>query len=417
MQAHGAGIIKVDKSYYMIGEDKTNGTNFLNINCYSSSNLVEWTYVGPLLSKTYSNSDLGDDRIVERPKVLYNSVTKKYIMYMHIDDLSYSEAKVGVASADTVCGQYAYHGSFQPQGHQSRDIGLFQDDDGTAYLLSEDRSVFALRIYKLSDDYLSVLECIWTYSDDIEAPALIKRNGVYFMFGSTLSGWSPNDNLYSTATSLAGPWSDWQIFAPKGSNTFDSQTTYVLSISDNLVIYMGDRWVQPPMLITSTYIWLPLTFNGTDVSMNTYMDHWALDEAAGVWAPGPWESVYEGQNAMLSSGAKVLNCSGCMNQKSAGYIGGPQNGCATFSNILATGDGPRLLRIFSPNGDSTQRFANVIVNGGQPTRVAFLPSANAWTPGVSSVMVNLTNGMNEIKIEGVDGGWGPDLDRLQIPES
>jgi hypothetical protein len=394
MQAHGAGIIKVDNTYYMIGEDKTNGSNFLNVNCYSSTNLVDWTYVGSLLSKTNSNNDLSDNRIVERPKVLYNKATNKYIMYMHIDDLSYSEAKVGVASSDTVCGKYDYHGSFQPQGHQSRDIGLFQDDDGTGYLMSEDRGVLGLRICKLSDDYLTVPECIWTYSEDIESPALTKRNGVYFMFGSTLSGWLPNDNLYSTATSLTGPWSDWQKFAPSGSNTFDSQTSYVLPISDDLVIYMGDRWVQPPNLIASTYIWLPMIFNGTNVSMNTYMDHWALNETSGRWASGPWESVYEGQNATLSSGAKVLNCDGCMNQKSAGYIGGPQNGYATFSNILANGDGPRLLRIFAPNGDSTQRFANIFVNGGQPTRVAFLPSANAWTPGVSSVMIDL-NEWNE----------------------
>lgn len=64
---------------------------------------------------------------------------------MHIDNTDYSEAKVGVATGDTVCGSYEYLGSWQPLGHQSRDMGLFQDDDGTAYLLSEDVSrVFSL---------------------------------------------------------------------------------------------------------------------------------------------------------------------------------------------------------------------------------------------------------------------------------
>lgn len=57
---------------------------------------------------------------------------------MHIDSSSYGEAKVGVATGDSVCGTYKYLGSWQPLGYQSRDIGLFQDDDGSAYLLTED---------------------------------------------------------------------------------------------------------------------------------------------------------------------------------------------------------------------------------------------------------------------------------------
>lgn len=101
---------------------------------------MSWTYVGALLSQT-SSGDLGPDRVVERPKVIYNSSTKKYVLYMHIDDSSYAEAKVGVATGDSVCGSYDYLGSWQPLGYQSRDIGLFQDDDGSAYLLTEDVSL------------------------------------------------------------------------------------------------------------------------------------------------------------------------------------------------------------------------------------------------------------------------------------
>lgn len=126
-------------TYYLIGEDKTDGSAFQNINCYSSTDLVSWTYVGALLSQT-SSGDLGPNRVVERPKVLYNSSTKKYVLWMHIDDSSYAEAKVGVATGDSVCGKYTYLGSWQPLGYQSRDVGVFQDDDGSAYLLTEDVS-------------------------------------------------------------------------------------------------------------------------------------------------------------------------------------------------------------------------------------------------------------------------------------
>lgn len=128
----------------MIGEDKLTGSSFQNVNCYASNNLVEWSFAGALLSRT-SSGELGPNRVVERPKVIYNKFTQKYVLYMHVEDSAYKEAKVGVAVGDTVCGKYQYLGSFQPMGNQSRDMGLFQDDDGTGYLLSEDVRCLCIR--------------------------------------------------------------------------------------------------------------------------------------------------------------------------------------------------------------------------------------------------------------------------------
>jgi hypothetical protein len=121
----------------MIGEDKTEGTAFQNINCYSSTNLVEWNFERALLTRQ-SSGDLGPSRVVERPKVIYNDRTSTYVMYLHIDSSDYSEAKVGVATSKTVCGAYTYMNSFRPLGFESRDMGLFKDDNGSAYLLTED---------------------------------------------------------------------------------------------------------------------------------------------------------------------------------------------------------------------------------------------------------------------------------------
>lgn len=124
----------------MIGEDKTDGTYFQNVNCYSSKDLIEWSYEGALLSRTTEAGDLGPERIVERPKVIFNDATNKYVLYLHIDSPDYKDARVGVATGDTVCGKYEYIDSFRPLGFQSRDMGLFKDDDGKGYLLTEDVS-------------------------------------------------------------------------------------------------------------------------------------------------------------------------------------------------------------------------------------------------------------------------------------
>ena len=211
IQAHGAGIIEESGTFYMIGEDKTEGSAFQNINCYSSTNLVEWTFEKALLTRQ-ADGDLGPERVVERPKVIYNEATSTYVMYLHIDDSSYGEAAVGVATSNTVCGEYTYLGSARPLGFESRDIGLFKDDDGSAYLLTEDVGIndlvwkksttdhsyqrpTGLRIDALSDDYLNVTESVYLWDENIESPAVWKTNGYYFMFGSRLTGWDPNDNV------------------------------------------------------------------------------------------------------------------------------------------------------------------------------------------------------------------------------
>lgn len=130
-------MIKVGSTWYMIGENKFGGSAFQAVNCYSSTNLIDWAFVGAILP-LQGSGDLGPNRVVERPKVIFNSNTQQYVMYMHIDSSNYGEAKVGVATSGSVCGSYTYRGSFKPLGFESRDMGLYKDDDGTAYLLTED---------------------------------------------------------------------------------------------------------------------------------------------------------------------------------------------------------------------------------------------------------------------------------------
>lgn len=144
---------------------------------------------------------------------------------------------------------------------------------------------------------------------------MIKKNGVYFMFGSTLSGWDPNDNKYSTATNIAGPWSAWKTFADSGSKTYSSQTNYILPVGNNFM-YMGDRWVSSN-LMRSTYVWLPLTISGTTASMKNAVN-WIVDANSGSMTSGPSENTYEGESATMSGGAKTVSCSGCSGSNAAG---------------------------------------------------------------------------------------------------
>ncbi len=151
IQAHGGGMLYFNGTYYWYGENK-DGTSWLpecniewdgyrveaiGINCYSSKDLINWKNEGNVLPsvKDDPSNDLHTSKVIERPKVIVNQKTKKFIMWMHIDSMDYQYARAGVAVSDSPTGPFLYFGSVRPNDSDSRDITVFQDDDGRTYLI------------------------------------------------------------------------------------------------------------------------------------------------------------------------------------------------------------------------------------------------------------------------------------------
>lgn len=272
IQAHGGGITKWKGHYYWYGEDRRQGldTNFRYASCYRSKDLVNWKYLGNALQFTKPDTILGQ-WVAERPKVYYNAKTKKFVMYIHIDGsvkgvspnpniVAYHYARVGVAISDKPEGPFKFLRTFRPLGHESRDIGQFIDDDGSAYLIFEDRPVKGFRIAKLSDDYLNVEKEMCLITERIEGGAIVKYEGLYYVLGSGLTGWNANPNKYATAISLSGPWSAFKDIAPPETNTYGSQSSMLVKVQGTkttTVIFTGDVW-KPKTQWDSRYLWMPL---------------------------------------------------------------------------------------------------------------------------------------------------------------
>ncbi|MFC8452451.1 RICIN domain-containing protein [Kitasatospora sp. NPDC057223] len=331
LQMHGLGIVKSGSTWYAFGEDKngenSSDTSFRSIPCFTSTDLRTWTYQSSALPRQASG-DLGPHRIVERPKVIHNASTGLYVMYMHIDDPAYTEAKVGVATSSTPCGPYTYRGSFQPLGNQSRDESLFQDTDGTAYLLTEDRGHGATHIERLSADYLSVAADVADLAG-YEAPAMMKSGGRYFILGSSLTGWNTNDNMYASATSLSGPWSSYSTFAPAGTSTYNTQTANIIQVSGSsgtTYIYAGDRW-NPGDLAGSQLIWLPITVSGSTLNVG-WFNSWSLDVPAGTWTAN--SSVPSAADHVLTSAgdAQAVDVDNASTSDGAAIVQWPATGGA-----------------------------------------------------------------------------------------
>jgi len=338
INAHGGGILFHNGIYFWFGEHKIEGeagnAAHVGVHVYSSRDLYNWKDEGIALSVSDDPaSPITRGCILERPKVIYNARTKKFVMWFHLEtkDNNYADALSGVAIADHVAGPYQFVRAFRPNagvwpmnvadsekrelsadelprlkamelagaprpyypkrllyrrdfagGQMARDMTLFVDDDGAAYHIYASEGNGTLHISLLSDDFLvpagkfiRVLPGRFN-----EAPAMMKWRGRYFLFTSDCTGWAPNPARLLAADSIFGAWEELgnPCFGdgPQITNTFESQPTFVLPLpgKPDAFIFMADRW-KPMNAIDGRYVWLPIEFHhGTP--MIRWHDEWDL---------------------------------------------------------------------------------------------------------------------------------------------
>ncbi|HET6252807.1 MAG TPA: beta-galactosidase [Puia sp.] len=277
INAHGAGVVHHDGVYYLYGEIKKGKTRLVagqawedyrvdagGVSCYSSRDLVHWKNEGVALAPNHTDTgnDLYIGRVIERPKVIYNAVTKKYVMWMHIDRDDYGYARAGVAVSDRPEGPFRYLGSMRPNGQMSRDITVFQDDDGRAYLIYASENNNTMQVCLLAPDYLSPATVYRRIliGQRREAPAVFKASGKYYLITSLCSGWDPNAARIAVADSMLGSWvvAGNPCVGTDSATTFHSQSTYVLPLDGNRFLFMADRWNKTD-LERSGYLWAPFS--------------------------------------------------------------------------------------------------------------------------------------------------------------
>ena len=318
INCHGGGFLFRDKTYYWFGEFKVNRrSGHIGVSCYSSTDLYNWKNNGEVLSASSNGGDISDGCVIERPKVIYNAFTHKFVMWFHLElkGQGYGAARAAVAISDAPTGPYKYLNSFRPNagvwplnfddklrhplvgsakgpddyvrrdfagGQMSRDMNLFVDDDGSAYHIYSSEENQTLQISKLTDDYLKPSgKYVRVFAGKAnEAPAMFKRDGKYYLITSGTTGWAPNAARLGVADTITGPWKYLgnPCVGPKDqvNLTFSSQAASVLAVAgkSNAFIYVGDRW-NPRNLPDSRYIWLPILFVDNKPTI-AWKDRWTL---------------------------------------------------------------------------------------------------------------------------------------------
>lgn len=282
INAHGGGIILVNKVYYWFGE-KRGAQRSEGVNVYSSRDLYNWKAEGLALAQSDDPaSDITKGCLMERPKVIYNKKTKKYVMWFHLElnGKGYAAARAGVAISDKITGPYQFISSFRPNGNMSRDMNLFVDDDGSAYHIYSSDENMDLRIVKLADDYLTATQQdTLLFRRQREAPALFKKDGKYYLITSGCTGWAPNQASLHVANTIFGPYvlKGDPMTGENAAKTFGGQSTFVLPLAGkkDAFIFIADQW-NPKDLKDSRYVFLPVDIQEEKVSIG-WLDNWKLD--------------------------------------------------------------------------------------------------------------------------------------------
>ena len=338
IQAHGGQIqlmpvpdekgVKIEK-YVWVGEDKSSGQLGNDVAVYISDDLYHWEFQGDVFQAVESREQLDEDSyfqeiygectseelneiyncinkntVIERPKLLYNHKNDNYVLWFHSDDSTekntykYDVGMAGVAVSDSPAGPFKFLGRyrlsqcpddqidcFPSSKGEARDMNLFQDDDGTAYITYTSENNKTLYISKLNEDYTYL--CAYpeeaTYKEDFirifpgamrEAPVLFKGdNGRYYLMSSSTTGWMSNQARVWSADEIFGDWENDgnPCVGADADITFDTQSTCVFQTKEGQWIYYGDRW-DTTDLADSRYIWLPLTFNEDKVEIRWESD-------------------------------------------------------------------------------------------------------------------------------------------------
>jgi len=278
IQSHLGGVLYDNGRYYWYGMNFAGGKTLApftlpnqryswmanqGVTIYSSTDLYNWKLEAVEL---VHSALVPADALLIRPKVIKNDRTGKYVMMASRTAPDFRrEHDILVATSDSPKGPFTASHILLPGG--GCDITLYKDDDGQGYLITTGGRV---TIHRLTDDYLYIRSSTTVITDRVEAPAVFKTHGTYYLLVSGLTGWAPNANHYYVASSLTGPWTAKGTFAtgPGAKNTFASQTTFVLPVADmdDCFIFMADRTMAKsatvvPDLNAMTHVWLPIVLD------------------------------------------------------------------------------------------------------------------------------------------------------------
>jgi len=275
IQAHGGSVLYEDGIYYWYGENKDkitgdNGMDFWGVRCYTSKDLYNWEDKGLIIEPNLSDetSPLHPKSIGERPHIIFNEETKKYVCWLKT--WIKGKGTYTVLTADNILGPYTIKSKdIKPLGMVGgSDFDLKVADDGKAYIYYP-RIWSEMICADLTSDYTDVNGFYSTHFHrphppfSREAPAHFIRKHKHYIITSGTTGYFPNPSEVAVGDTWHGPF---KVLGNPHTNdetntSFYSQVSSVFKVQGKKDLYIAcaDRWVPD-------YMDIPYEF------YNKYMD-------------------------------------------------------------------------------------------------------------------------------------------------
>jgi len=331
IQAHGGSVMYLDGVYYWYGENKEktlpdNDIWHWGVRCYASTDLYNWEDKGIIIPPEPDDpeSSLHPTACMDRPHIIYNERTKKFVCWLKIMNKDQSQTET-VLTADHILGPYTkVREGLRPLGMSAGDFDLVVAPDGKAYYYFE-RVHSETICADLTEDYTDVTGYYSThfprqYPPYVrEATAHFYRKGKHYLVTSGTTGYLPNPSEVAIGDTWHGPFRVLGNPHPEdASNTsYHSQISSVFKVpgKKDLYIACADRWLptemdkkyeeyaqvfellfnpeadksklaelsggmgQPGKENTSIadYVWLPFRFDG-EMAYLDWKDEWRLED-------------------------------------------------------------------------------------------------------------------------------------------
>ncbi|HYQ56497.1 MAG TPA: family 43 glycosylhydrolase [Draconibacterium sp.] len=267
--------------------------SFEGVNCYSSTDLVNWEFEADVLApeEVFSNSNrrwgwLG------RMGVAYVKEADQYVLIIQYN------SRVLFATSDSPLGPFkkSHEKSMESWIGTSNtgDQTVFTDEDtGKSYLVysyGQGRHKIYISEIGLKNDTLTLLDYTQVFEGaGREGNCMFKYKGKYYLAASQLYGWDGSLAYYLVANDIWGPYlptNDMQVI-PGVENDYAhiSQTGFFYTVrgsKQETVIFCGDRWADFAGNGLGYNQWCPLSFDDYTPYFNS-LNSWNLNAETGEW--------------------------------------------------------------------------------------------------------------------------------------
>lgn len=265
---------------------------FESVTCYTSTDLVNWTSEGPVLTRDELERNYERNGWLGRMGVAYVKELNQYAMFIQHNE------QLLILVADSPTGPFKWHHrkNMQPiiGTTNTGDQTVFTDDDtGISYLVysyGSGRNRIYISEIGVVNGQVDLLDCNEIFKGaGREGNCMVKHKGKYYMFASNLYGWDSSYAYYLVADDIKGPYlpENNMLITPGSMDDYAhvTQTGFLVNVKGSkqeTVIYCGDRWANFAGNGLGYNQWFPMSFDGDTPYFNS-LDSWNLNVKTGEW--------------------------------------------------------------------------------------------------------------------------------------